>query len=115
LVRRLIAVCAADGRYPVALEYADDHLRRHPRDIEVRFAAATLRIAIGDEARARAELGLVLAARPEFGDAHYTLALLDKGNGDARAADLEFRAYLAIAPEGEHREIAQENLLRSVP
>jgi len=115
LVRRLIAVCAADGRYPVALEYADDHLRKHPADVDVRFAAATLRLAAGDEKRAREELALVLAAKPGFGDAHYALALLDKGKGDVMAADAEFRAYLAAAPDGEHVEVARENLMRAVP
>lgn len=115
LVRRLIAVCAADGRYPVALEYADDHLRKHPGDVDVRFAAATLRLAAGDEKRAREELALVLAAKPGFGDAHYALALLDKGKGDVMAADAEFRAYLAAAPDGEHVEVARENLMRAVP
>jgi tetratricopeptide (TPR) repeat protein len=115
LVRRLIAVCVADSRYPVALEYADDYLRKHPGDIDVRYAAATLRIAIGDEARARQDLGLVLAAKPAFGEAHYVLALLDKGNGDVMAADTQFRAYLASAPDGEHAEIARANLMRAVP
>lgn len=115
LVRRLIAVCAADGRYPVALEYADDYLRKHPGDVDVRFAAATLRVAVGDEKRAREELALVLAAKPGFGDAHYTLALLDKGTGDVMAADAQFRAYLAAAPNGEHVEVARENLMRAVP
>ncbi|MDB4944451.1 MAG: hypothetical protein JWP97_3985 [Labilithrix sp.] len=115
LVRRLVAVCAADGRYPVALEYADDYLRNHPRDVDVRFAAATLRIAVGDEKKARTELALVLGSKPAFADAHYTLALLEKGDGDVMAADREFRAYLAVSPEGEHREVARENLMRSVP
>ncbi len=115
LVRRLIAVCAADGRYPVALEYADEYLRKHPADVDVRFAAATLRLAVGDEKRAREELALVLAAKPAFGDAHYALALLDKGNGDLMAADAEFRAYLDVAPDGDHVEVARANLMRSVP
>lgn len=115
LVRRLIAVCVADGRYPVALEYADEHLRKHPSDIDVRYAAATLRIAGGDEQRARRELTLVLAARPKFAEAHYVLAQLDQGNGDVMSADAEFRAYLASAPEGEHAEIARANLMRTVP
>lgn len=115
LVRRLIAVCVADGRYPVALDYADEHLRKHPADVDVRYAAATLRVAIGDEKRAREELERVLAARPAFGDAHYALALLDKDKGDAVAADARFRAYLAASPEGEHAEIAHANLLRTIP
>ena len=115
LVRRLIAVCVADGRYPVALEYADEYLRKHPGDIDVRYAAATLRVAIGDEPRARDELKRVIAARPAFGEAHYVLALLDKDKGDVMAADSEFRAYLVSAPEGEHAEVARANLMRTVP
>ncbi len=115
LVRRLIAVCVADGRYPVALEYADEHLRKHPSDIDVRYAAATLRIAIGDEARARRDLAAVLSVKPAFSEAHYVLALLDKGNGDAMSADAQFRAYLALGPAGEHAEIARANLMRTVP
>ena len=115
LARRLIAVCVADGRYPVALEYADEHLRKHPADVDVRFAAAMLRVASGDEKRARDELALVLSARPGFGDAHYALALLDKGKGDVMAADAQFRAYLVASPDGEHVEVARANLMRSVP
>jgi tetratricopeptide (TPR) repeat protein len=115
LVRRLISVCVADGRYPVALEYADDYLRRHPGDVDVRYAAATLRVAVGDARRARRELDLVLAAQPALGEAHYVLALLEKGEGDAMAADREFRAYLAQAPEGERADIARANLMGSVP
>ena len=115
LVRRLVAVCASDGRYPVALEYADDYLRNHPRDVDVRFAAATLRLAIGDEKAAREELAAVIVAKPAFADAHYTLAMLERSNGNPIAADKEFRAYLAVAPAGSHREVAQENILRAVP
>ena len=115
LVRRLIAVCVADGRYPVALEYADEYLRKHPADVDVRYAAATLRVAIGDEKRARQELLEVLAARPGFADAHYVIALLDKDQGDVMAADVEYRAYLAAAPDGEHAEVARANLMRTVP
>jgi tetratricopeptide (TPR) repeat protein len=115
LVRRLIAVCVADGRYPVALEYAEEYLRKHPSDVDVRYAAATLRVAIGDEKRAREELLRVLAARPSFADAHYAIALLDKDKGDVMAADAEFRAYLASAPDGEHAEVARANLMRTIP
>ncbi len=114
LVRRLVAVCVADGRYPVALEYANDYLRKHPGDIDVRYVAATLRIAIGDEERGREELKLVLAATPALSEAHYVLAVLDKDQGNVMAADAEFRAYLAGAPEGEHADVARANLMRTV-
>ena len=48
LVRRLIAVCVADGRYPAALEYADDYLRKYPNDAEVKYAGTTLRQVINN-------------------------------------------------------------------
>jgi predicted Zn-dependent protease len=99
----------------VALEYADEYLRKHPADVDVRYAAATLRVAIGDEKRARQELLEVLAARPGFADAHYVIALLDKDQGDVMAADAQLRAYLAAAPDGEHAEVARANLMRTVP
>jgi Tfp pilus assembly protein PilF len=115
LVRRLVAVCVADGRYPVALEYADDYLRKHPADVEVRYAAGMLRVATGDETRAREELLKVLDAKPGFADAHYAIAILDKEKGDAMSADVQFRAYLAAAPQGNHAEVARANLMKSVP
>jgi len=115
LVRRLIAVCVADGRYPVALDYADEYLRKHPADVEVRYAAGTLRVATGDEKRAREELLQVLVAKPGFADAHYAIALLDKDKGDVMAADAQFRAYLAVSPDGDHAEVARANLMKSVP
>jgi Tfp pilus assembly protein PilF len=99
----------------VALEYAEEYLRKHPGDVDVRYAAATLRVAIGDEKRAREELLRVLAAKPSFADAHYAIALLDKDKGDVMAADAEFRAYLAASPDGEHAEVARANLMRTVP
>ncbi|MBX3186202.1 MAG: tetratricopeptide repeat protein [Labilithrix sp.] len=115
LVRRLIAVCVSDSRYPVALDYADEYLRKHPADVDVRYAAATLRVAVGDDKRAREELARVFAARPDHAEGHYLLALVEKGGGDVMAADAQFRAYLTAAPDGEHAEVARANLMRSVP
>lgn len=57
----------------------------------------------------------MLAARPTFAEAHYVLAQLDSGNGDVMSADVEYRAYLAAAPQGEHAEVARANLMRTVP
>jgi len=115
LVRRLVAVCVVDGRYPVALEYAEHYLQDHPGDIDVRYVTATLRLATGDDKRAMDELALVAKARPQFGDVHYALAMIHRRRGDVMAADSSFRAYLTIAPEGAHAEVARENLMRTVP
>ena len=115
LVRRLVAVCVADGRYPVALEYADDYLRNHPNDLDVRYVAATLRGALGDVSGAREGLRAVIARKPRLADAHYALAQIEKGEGDVMAADASFRQYLRLEPAGPHAEVARANLMQSVP
>lgn len=115
LVRRLVAVCVADGRYPVALEYAEEHLRNHPTDVAVRHAAATVRAALGDVGGARVELRAVLGSRPDIADAHYALAILAKGEGDVMGADASFREYLRLAPNGPRAEVARANLMQTVP
>lgn len=115
LTRRLVAVCVADGRYPAALEYATEHLRKHPGSVDVRFAAATLYKALGDADFARKELARVLGTAPDFADAHYALAQLDREAGDPMAADASYRSYLRIEPTGPHADEARNNLMRSVP
>jgi len=115
LVRRLIAVCVADSRYPVALDYAEDYLRNHPADVEVRFAMATVRAALGDVEGAREGLRSVLIARPALADAHYALAQLEKGQGDVMAADVEYRKYLTLVSTGQRADVARSNLMQSVP
>lgn len=113
LTRRLVAVCVADNRYPAALEYAEDYLRKHPGGTDMRFASAAIRRALGDTRGARNELGQLLRAQPNFADAHFVLAQVDRDEGDFMGADAEYRNYLRFAPKGEHVDEARENLLRS--
>ncbi|MBX3204925.1 MAG: tetratricopeptide repeat protein [Labilithrix sp.] len=115
LVRRLVAVCVADGRYPVAIEYAEDYLRNHPRDVDVRYVTGTLRAALGDASGAKEELRAVLAAKPNLADAHYALAQIARTEGDVMGADAAFRQYLRLEPAGRHAEAARENLMQTVP
>ncbi len=115
LVRRLMAVCVADGRYPVALEYAEDYLRNRPTDVDVRYASGTVRAAIGDLAGARSALRSVIAAKPGLADPHYALAQIERGDGNVMGADAEFREYLRLAPDGPRAEVARANLMRAVP
>lgn len=110
LVRRLIAVCVADGRYPVAIEYAEEYLRNHPRDVDVRYVMATVRAALGDASTAKEELRVVLAAKPNLADAHFALAQIARTEGDVVEADAELRHYLRLEPSGRHAEVAQETL-----
>lgn len=115
LTRKLVAVCVADGRYPSALEHANEYLRKHPGGTDVRFAAATLKRALGDQEGAKSELTRVLRVTPEFADAHYALAQIEHDEGNVMGADAEFRAYLQIAPGGDHADEARSNLMGTVP
>jgi tetratricopeptide (TPR) repeat protein len=112
----LIDVCIKDQRYRAALQYAEEHLRRHPRAYRLRFIEATLLSALGDVARARVELEKVLSVKPTHADAHYSLAILLRDDlGDHSEADHHFRRYLALEPQGVHAEEAGQSLLEAMP
>jgi tetratricopeptide (TPR) repeat protein len=116
LTRRLLVVCAADGRYPAAANYGEDYLRRHPDDTEMRFAVATMQIALGDVDSARVGLERVVAERPDLTDAHYALATVLRDKGDAALqADAQLREYLRQSPRGQYAETARAALLKAVP
>jgi len=111
----LLAVCVRDGRYRLAIEYAERHVRRHPRDARMRFVLGTLRAGVGEALTAEADLSRVIAAAPNNSEAHYALAvLLRDQRGDLVGADQHFRAYLALQPEGEHSDEAKSSLLQVV-
>jgi predicted Zn-dependent protease len=112
----LIDVCVRDQRYRAALQYAQEHLRQHPRSYPLRYIEATLLRALGDVAHSRQELERVLDASPEYADAHYSLALLLRDElGSYLEADRHFREYLRLAPRGQHAEEVGESLLEVMP
>lgn len=116
IVRLLLDVCIGDRRYRAAIGYAEDFLRRHPRDRELRFLVATLHVAVGSSNHAMRELRTVIAESPENVEARYVLAVVLRDEvGDLDAADLEFREYLRLAPKGSHAEEAHGSLLTRVP
>jgi tetratricopeptide (TPR) repeat protein len=115
LTKRLLIVCITDGRYPAAATYADDYLRKHPSDTDVRYAAATVYVGMGDLPRAREGLERVVTERPENADAHYALASVLRQEGDSLLeADKHYREYLRLSPDGEFAEAAKASLLKSV-
>jgi tetratricopeptide (TPR) repeat protein len=112
----LLTVCAQDGRYRVAIQYAENYLKSHPRDLRVRFVLGTLYAAVNEPDAARQALGTVVDARPEDADAHFALGVLLRDNDhDYAGADRQFREYIRLSPRGTHAEEAQASLLKSVP
>jgi len=111
----LLDVCVSEGRYRVALDYAEPHLRKHPANYRLRFVVASLYATIGDSATAIEQLQQVAQAQPQHADAHYALArLLRDEEGDIVGADQHFREYLRLQPGGPHADEARASLLKSV-
>jgi tetratricopeptide (TPR) repeat protein len=116
LTKRLLVVATTDERYPAAASYAEDYLRRHPSDTEVRYALATIYLALGDRPLARGTLERVIAEQPDLAVAHYALATVLRDTGDSYLdADRQFREYIRLSPQGEYAEAARASLLKSVP
>ncbi len=111
----LLRVCVAADRYRVAIAYAAPWLDRHPGDDKLRFVVAALRANVGDGAGARADLERLVAHAPDDPRTRFAYAsFLRQELGDVGSADAQFRAYLALAPNGPHAEQARSLLLGTV-
>ncbi|HJL19176.1 MAG TPA: tetratricopeptide repeat protein, partial [Sandaracinaceae bacterium LLY-WYZ-13_1] len=108
----LMHVCVQASRLVAALEYAEPYLARHPNEWTLRMLVASIHMGLEHPERARRELERVLETAPEEpAQAHYFLGVLYRDElGDEQAAAGHFRRYLAIAPEGEHRDEARAGL-----
>ena len=116
LTKRLLVVCISGSRYSAAAAYAEEYLHKHPTDIDVRYALSTVYIGLGELARARDGLRLVVEQRPDIAEAHYALASVLRDGGDSLLdADRECREYIRLSPDGEYAEAARASLLKSVP
>ena len=113
---RLLAVYARDGQVRLAIERASGYLRRHPDDQALRRCLAAFYSAIDAHAEAAHQYQLLVDSRPDDAEAHFALAaaLQALGTEPARSDD-EFRAYLTLAPRGDHAEQARAGLLKELP
>jgi tetratricopeptide (TPR) repeat protein len=112
----LLRVCVLDGRFQMAIQYAENHLQHAPTDIATRFVVGSLYSAIGNTEKAQSAYNQVLEVEPDNADAHFALAVLLRDiGGDPVLADHHFREYLRLKPGGAHVEEAQASLLKTVP
>ncbi|MCZ7677461.1 MAG: tetratricopeptide repeat protein [Sandaracinaceae bacterium] len=106
----LMHACVASSRLSAALTYAEPYLSRHPGQWPLRLLVASIHMGLEEPDRARAELERVLRDAPadqEPPEAHYFLGVLHRdGGGDVETAREHFRRYLALAPDGRHRDEA---------
>lgn len=114
ITERLLTVCVTDHRYPMAIEHAENYLSRHPNDAEVQFAAASIHLALGHNARARQLLEAVVKHKPNWPEPHYLLATTLRQQGESlELADVHDLEYLRLDPSGPLAERARERIKRS--
>lgn len=111
LTRKLVAVCVADSRYPLARAHAAEYVRRHPSDTRMRYILASVELASGRRDRALVEYARVVRERPEVAAAHFALAtLLLSEKSDEASARTQFLAYLELEPRGDFAEAARVSI-----
>jgi len=116
IVPRLLRLYVADGQYRLAIDQAEHHLRRRPRDRNLRLFVAALHTAVGADALAVAQYERVLRAEPNHAEAHYALAaLLHAAGRELGRADDHFRTYLTLEPSGHYADEARALLLTEMP
>jgi tetratricopeptide (TPR) repeat protein len=109
----LLRVCVASERYEAALAYAERYQPAPGENLELDMVLAALQLGLGQIERARKNLEQILSQK-KLPQAHYMLGEL-YGNSlqDYGAADLHYREYLALAPDGAHAAQARRSLLKT--
>jgi predicted Zn-dependent protease len=115
VVPMLLKVCVEARRYRAAIDYGENHLKKHPQDTALRVLLANLYAAVDEPQRAAEQFQLVLHQSPDLADVHYALAVLLRDRDNLVQADHHFREYLRLSPTGPHADEARGSLLKSVP
>ena len=111
----LVHVCVQAGRYRVAADYLQAYGAADPENQQLHMLSGLLEAAVGDREVARHEYETVLRANPDDAAAHYALAILLRDTSDAADANEHFRAYLRLAPSGEHAAEARASIAAAKP
>lgn len=108
----LMHVCVQADRLVAALGYAEPYLEQHPTEWSLRMLVASIHLGLGHDEQAGEQLERVIRDAPEEApQAHYLLGVLHRDRlEDVEGARAHFRRYLALAPEGDHREEARAAL-----
>lgn len=116
ILPRLLRLYVSDGQLRLAIDLAEQSLRQDPADVTLRLFLGALQTAVGADLLAVEQYERVITADPKNAEAHFALAtLLHDGTGGRDRADEHFRAYLALAPAGEHAAEARGLLLTEMP
>jgi tetratricopeptide (TPR) repeat protein len=100
----LIEVCRRAGRESAGVEYARPYLELHPGDYKLRYGVAELLFQLGRYDQVRSELVRVLDLAPNFGPAHFLLAVTLRDHlNDANAAAEHLAVYHRLRARSEYR------------
>lgn len=114
VMRYIVDVCVAGGRYRAALAYALPYLDHNRGDWRLRFLVATIHSGLGETTAAREQLNAVLVANADHAGAHYMLgSMLRAVEGERAGAEQHLRRYLELEPEGARADEVRASLLRS--
>lgn len=109
----LLNVCLVSDRYDTALYYARARLLQEPNNWHLRYLAATLALAAGQEERALEEIQRLIDERPKRPEPHYLMGIVARDHlRDKKLAVSSFNQYLAMAPAGTHAAEARLFLRR---
>jgi tetratricopeptide (TPR) repeat protein len=115
ILPRLLRVCINAHRYRAAVEYARPYLAGHEDAWALRFVVASIHVGLNEPLTASRHLELVLRYNPSHAESEFLLgSLLRDDLQNPAAADVHFRRYLELAPDGEHASAARAGVLRRV-
>lgn len=100
----LVEVCRRADRLSAGVDYATPYLRLHPGDYALRYRVAELLFALGRFEQVRSELDRVLDVAPNYGPAHFLLAVTLRDHfHDAKAAAEHLAVYRRLDARSERR------------
>jgi tetratricopeptide (TPR) repeat protein len=104
LLPQLVEVCRKADRLSVGVDYATPYLRLHPGDYTLRYRVAELLFALGRYDTVRSELDRVIEVAPNYGPAHFLLAVTLRDHfSDANAAAEHLAVYHRLNVRSERR------------
>jgi tetratricopeptide (TPR) repeat protein len=100
----ILDVCRKADRLSAGVDYATPYLRLHPGDYPLRYRVAELLFALGRYEQTRSELERVLDIAPNYGPAHFLLAVTLRDHfHDANAAAEHLAVYHRLNARSDSR------------
>jgi Tfp pilus assembly protein PilF len=109
----LMQLCIKAGRFEAAAQYGEAYQRDVQAKRELAMLLSGLYIALDQDEKAIKQLEQVASDYPELALAHLLLGrLLRQKERDLEQADVHFRGYLRLEPDGVYAREARASLLK---